>query len=94
MEAHENKNLIPCIACNRCREVCATEIGISESFAAWNLYVQTGDLEAAREQIIQAIASHKRRRADRCIYCGACETVCPRGISIRTELEKVAEVLG
>ena len=41
--------------------------------------------------LIPCTSGHGLKSAAECIKCGKCEQVCPQHISIRSELEKVAE---
>ncbi len=84
--------LIPCTSCNYCAKVCPMNVAISNSFKAMNIITLYDDIEAARKEESWAIKDGKAR-ANECIKCGACESVCPQHISIRDELDKVTEKL-
>ena len=47
------------------------------------------------EKAKKAYGEQKKQNAsaDLCKKCGACEKVCPQGLSIRADLEKVAKEL-
>lgn len=95
-QAQEELNripLIPCTTCNYCAKVCPMNIGISGSFAAMNYYTLYQDLEGAKRQEEMKVVRNQKARADECIHCGACESVCPQHIAIREHLEEVAEKL-
>ena len=82
-------DLIPCTVCNYCAKVCPKNIGISGSFMAMNHYTLYDNLEVARRRENNSVATKGLARADACIKCGMCETVCPQHIEIREMLEKV-----
>ena len=83
--------LIPCTSCNYCAKVCPNDIGISGTFTALN-YLTLYSPEVAIGQEQWLVGRQGKKRADECIKCGQCETVCPQHISIREHLEKAAEV--
>lgn len=83
--------LIPCTICNYCAKVCPMKIGISGSFTAMNYLTLYKDIDAAKYQEGWLVGGHGLKPAAECIKCGKCEQVCPQHISIRSELEKVAE---
>ena len=83
--------LIPCTTCNYCAKVCPMEIGISGSFNALNYLTLYNNYPGAAHQEDWLVSGHGRKRANECIKCGACETVCPQHIAIRHELEKVVK---
>ena len=84
--------LIPCTTCNYCAKVCPMKIGISGSFTAMNYLTLYKDMDAAKHQEGWLVGGHGLKSASECIKCGKCEKVCPQHISIRSELEKVADV--
>ena len=86
--------LIPCTTCDYCAKVCPKDIGISGSFTAKNIYTLYNDYARAAHQEGWLVDRHGRNKAVECIKCGKCEEACPQHISIRVELEKVAELFG
>lgn len=88
-----NIPIIPCTTCNYCAKVCPKNIGISGSFAAMNCLTLYNNLAAAQRDEAWLVGRHDKNSALDCIKCGACEAVCPQHISIRNELEKLAEAL-
>ena len=85
--------LIPCTTCNYCAKVCPKEIGISGSFTALNYLTLYKDKGAAQHQEEWLVGGHGRVRADQCIQCGLCESVCPQHIKIRENLKVVCKEL-
>ena len=69
--------LVPCTTCNYCAKVCPKEIGISGSFTALNCLPLYGDKGMAQHQENWLVGGHGRKRADECIKCGKCKSVCP-----------------
>ena len=67
------------------------KIGISGSFTAMNYLTLYKDIDAAKYQEGWLVGGHGLKPAAECIKCGKCEQVCPQHISMRSELEKVAE---
>jgi len=86
--------MIPCTTCNYCAKVCPMDIGISGSFTAMNMLTLYKNEKAAKSQENLLVTMQGKKYAKDCIKCGKCEEVCPQHISIRKELENVADVLG
>lgn len=93
-EIMKNIPLIPCTTCNYCAKVCPMHIGISGSFTAMNYLTLYNDIGAAKHQEGWLVGGHGLKKAAECVKCGKCEEVCPQHISIREELEKIANVIG
>lgn len=92
-KAMESMPLVPCTNCNYCAKVCPADIGISGSFEAINLLTLYNDKNFASNQQNWLVGGQGRKPANECLKCGKCEQVCPQHISIRKELERVAEAL-
>lgn len=84
--------LIPCTSCEYCAKVCPCNIGISQSFRAYNAYKKHNNLDYGidREHWFVTVEA-KKNSANKCIKCGKCEQACPQHIKIRDELEKIAK---
>lgn len=80
---------IPCTKCNYCKDVCPSEIPISEMFSVYNNYtgakISYGE---AKENLIKY-----KEKINLCVKCGRCETNCPQSIKIREELEKIERIV-
>jgi predicted aldo/keto reductase-like oxidoreductase len=76
-----------CTGCAYCVP-CPVGIEIPKCFYAWNQY------EMYRSQSIllwdYTYAIEEEKRADKCTECGACEKLCPQGISISEDLKKLS----
>ena len=85
--------IIPCTSCDYCAKVCPEEIGISGSFAAFNILNLYHNKNIAKHQEEWLVDMHGRKRAKHCVQCGSCEEVCPQHIAIREELVRVSAAL-
>lgn len=79
---------VPCTNCRYCVKDCPQQIAIPEIMNLLNLEVQTENTEFAKQQYSWQAAPG---RANDCIQCGACETMCPQSIDIIEQLGKAAE---
>lgn len=83
---------VPCTTCGYCVKDCPQSVAIFGTFQAFNIYLQYGDLAAAKASYGWA-ANGDKKKASACIACGLCEQVCPQHIAIRDELKKAAAIL-
>ena len=88
-----NYPLIPCTDCKYCTKVCPMNIGIPGTFSSLNLLTLYNDMVRAQGREKFHVAAMGFNRADQCIKCGQCETVCPQHIEIRRHLEEAVEKL-
>lgn len=75
-----------CTGCAYCMP-CPAGVNIPANFKLWNehaIYENTSQIKKRWE------GWEEESRADHCVKCGKCETVCPQKISIREDLAKVA----
>ena len=79
---------LPCTKCNYCKEVCPSNIPISEIFSIYNRLMGA---KISRIETKEQLAPYREKIVD-CIKCGKCEGNCPQSIKIREELEKVARI--
>lgn len=78
-----------CTGCAYCMP-CPAGVNIPRNFKLWNQYHVYQKYEAVKfgwEGLAQ------KERAESCIKCGKCETVCPQHLSIRENLERVQKDL-
>lgn len=75
-----------CTGCRYCVP-CPMSIEIPSLFAIYNEYGRYENLERAKRQY-----SEKNVKADACVKCGKCESVCPQHLSIRKDLEDLHQL--
>ena len=80
---YQGQHKIPCTACRYCVEGCPANLDIPELFACLNGKRQ--EAEGMEERYTAQTV-----KADACIRCGHCESVCPQQLHIRELLEEVA----
>lgn len=74
-----------CTGCRYCMP-CPNGVAIPRLFRIWNEYARYGQSSGAKEDYASVAAE---ARADRCIKCGKCETMCPQHIDIRGDLARI-----
>lgn len=81
---------IPCTACDYCKD-CPVEIPISEIFELYNDGFSFDQMERAKKAYREWVKDEKK--ADKCLECGQCESLCPQGVPIRFWLKRVHQEL-
>ena len=86
---------ISCTACSYCTDGCPKNIAIPKYFSLYNtdLLEREGREWSAQESYYENLA-HNFGKADDCIECGQCESVCPQHLPITDLLKKVAKHFG
>lgn len=79
---------IPCTKCNYCKDVCPSNIPISDIFEKYNTVLSA---KQTRNQAKEQLPENACNAVD-CTQCGACEGVCPQHISIREHIAKTTRV--
>ena len=74
-----------CTGCRYCMP-CPAGVNIPGNFAAWNRYHMYGTYNHARHA--WEVELKEEERANHCVKCGKCETLCPQKLSIREDLQR------
>lgn len=85
LEALRAVPTIPCTNCGYCLKGCPQQVAIPIIMMLLNLEMMTGDAAFAKHNYSWQAEPGK---ASDCIACGACEAVCPQGISIIEHLSE------
>ncbi len=85
LEALRAVPTIPCTNCGYCLKGCPQQVAIPIIMMLLNLETMTGDAAFAKHNYSWQAEPGK---ASDCIACGACEAVCPQGISIIEHLSE------
>lgn len=70
---------VPCTHCEYCLP-CPNEVAIPSIFEIYNQAVMYDEQNNGRNRYMDNI--HEENRADRCVECGTCESLCPQHIRI------------
>ncbi|MBR1691301.1 MAG: aldo/keto reductase [Lachnospiraceae bacterium] len=78
-----------CMYCSHC-EPCPVKIDIASVTKFLNLTIAQSSVPETVREHYKVLEHH----AGECIRCGACETRCPFGVSVRENMKKAAAVFG
>lgn len=78
-----------CMYCSHCAP-CPAGISVADVTKFLNLAKAQGDMPETVREHYEVLEHH----AGECIRCGACETRCPFGVSIRENMKEAAEIFG
>jgi len=84
-DAYRALSPIPCTDCKYCQP-CPSGVDIPGVFSTYNDAIMYGDADRYRFSYNQFMEAAKR--ADNCVECGRCESVCPQQIEIIEWLKK------
>lgn len=70
-----------CFACGGCTATCTAGQHTSFNLRQMNTYIRRGEIEPLREEVT------------RCMLCGKCLLVCPRGVNTRNVVAVAAEAI-
>jgi len=90
VEAFQSYRQIPCTECGYCQP-CPEGVAIPDIFSLYNEGKMFGVMETAITQYRTLFSS--KHKADRCVACGKCETLCPQGLPIIDLLKQCHEAL-
>jgi hypothetical protein len=89
-EKYSARTVIPCSRCNYCMP-CPNGVYIPANFEFYNYAHLFDDVAGARFKYQVFLTEAQRSGA--CIACGQCEELCPQGIAISEQMEKVTALL-
>ena len=70
-----------CIGCGACSSTCSAATHIDFSILKCNNLFRNGDYAGLKEEL------------DKCMLCGKCTLVCPRGVNTRAMIMRMRELL-
>ena len=79
-----------CTGCSYCMP-CPAGVNIPKNFRIWNTYHMYQNYNAVRWN--WETEMREEERANKCIECGMCESICPQALQIREDLKRVMEDL-
>jgi len=71
-----------CFACGGCTATCTAGQHTSFNLRRMNTYIRRGEIEPLLEEV------------KRCMLCGKCLLVCPRGVNTRNVVAAAADAIG
>ena len=81
---------VQCTSCDYCAKVCPRNIGISQSLAVLNHYINYGDAASAGYQMGFVVRFNAgKNMITECIRCGACEDACPQNLPILEYFDRI-----
>ena len=81
---------VQCTSCDYCAKVCPLNIGISQSLAVLNHYINYGDAASAGYQMGFVVRFNAgKNMITECIRCGACEDTCPQNLPILEYFDRI-----
>lgn len=83
---------VPCTDCRYCVKGCPKNIPINEIFALVNFYDKYNNLPTAKSLYNNTVSKENTGKADDCINCKKCESVCPQHIDITNQLDRAAKI--
>lgn len=92
VEILNSGSAIACTGCSYCTDGCPMNIPIPTYFSLYNADLQEkSDKDWKPQEAYYSNLSTEDGRAENCIGCGRCETVCPQHLPIIRYLKEVAE---
>lgn len=89
-EALAKGGTVQCTSCDYCAKVCPKNIGISQSLAVLNHYINYGDAASAGYQMGFVVRFNAGKNlVTECIQCGACEAACPQNLPILEYFDRI-----
>ena len=79
-----------CTGCSYCMP-CPAGVNIPKNFRIWNTYHMYQNYNAVKWNWETEMQDSER--ANKCIECGMCESICPQALQIREDLKRVMEDL-
>lgn len=84
---------VPCTSCRYCVKGCPKKIPINEIFSIVNFQDKFNNPQLAKSLYANTVNRENTRKADDCIACRKCESVCPQHIKIVDELKRASKIL-
>ncbi len=79
-----------CTSCDYCAKVCPQNIGITQSLAVLNHFINYGDAASAGYQMGFVVRFNAgKNMITECIRCGACEDACPQNLPILEYFDRI-----